>query len=87
MPSSVYSRTFQKAAQLAGSQKKLARYLRVPLSDLENWIADRDVPPISSFLKAVDFVLDETPSPSSSEPGDPPPPRDCASTGGSSVLL
>jgi hypothetical protein len=84
MSSSVYSRTFQKAAELAGGQKKLARYLRVPLSDLEKWIAGKDAPPMASFLRAVDLVLDETPSPSGSEAGDPPAPRDCAALGGSS---
>lgn len=67
MSSSVYSRTFQKAAQLAGGQKKLARFLHVPLSDLEKWIAGKDAPPMVTFLKAVDLVLDETPSPSGSD--------------------
>jgi hypothetical protein len=84
MASSVYSRTFQKAAELAGGQKKLARHLRVPLADLQNWIADKDVPPMASFLRAVDLVLDETSSPSASEAGDPPAPRDCGAFGGSS---
>ena len=87
MSSSVYSRTFQKAAQLAGSRRKLARQLQVPLSELEKWIDDKEVPPTPSFLKAVDYVLDETPPPSGSEPGAPPAPRDCASAGGSSYLL
>ena len=84
MISSVYSRTFQKAAELAGGPKKLARLLRVPLSDLGKWIADKDVPPMASFLKAVDLVLDETSSPPASEAGDPPAPRECGAFGGSS---
>ena len=84
MSSSVYSRTFQKAAQLAGGNKKLARYLRVPLADLENWIAGKGVPPTASFLKAVDYVLDETSSPPAAEAGDPPAPQDCAAVGGGS---
>jgi len=78
MPTSVYSRTLQKAAETAGSQKKLARLLRVPLVDLEKWIAGKDEPPMAVFLKAVDLVLDDTTSPGASEPGDPPAPRDCA---------
>ena len=77
MPTSVYSRTLQKAAEAAGGHKKLARILRVPLIDLEKWIADKDEPPMAVFLKAVDLVLDES-SPGGSEPGDPPAPRDCA---------
>ncbi len=86
MTSSVYSRTFQKAAQLAGGQKKLARQLRVPLGELEKWIAGREVPPTATFLKAVDLVLDETAPSAASEPADPPAPHDCASMGGSSML-
>jgi len=78
MPTSVYSRTLQKAAEAAGSQKKLAHLLRVPLVDLEKWIAGKDEPPMAVFLKAVDLVLDDTTSPGVSEPGDPPAPRDCA---------
>jgi hypothetical protein len=78
MPTSVYSRTLQKAAEAAGSQKKLARLLRVPLVDLDKWIAGKDEPPMAVFLKAVDLVLDDTTSPGASEPGDPPSPRDCA---------
>ena len=81
----VYRRTMQKAAQLLGGSKALARRLRVPLGDLEKWIAGKDVPPMPTFLRAVDIVLEET-SASGSEPGDPPPPRDCAGVGGSSVL-
>ena len=77
MPTSVYSRTLQKAAEGAGGQKKLARLLRVPLAELEKWIADKDEPPMAVFLKAVDLVLDDTTSPGASEAGDPPSPRDC----------
>ncbi|HEY7664558.1 MAG TPA: hypothetical protein VH934_15675 [Xanthobacteraceae bacterium] len=77
MPTSVYSRTLQKAAESAGGAKKLARILRVPLVDLEKWIADKDEPPMAVFLKAVDLVLDETAPQGASEPGDPPAPRDC----------
>ena len=78
MHASVYSRTLQKAADSAGGHKKLARILRVPLADLEKWIADKDEPPMAIFLKAVDLVLEETSSSGASEPGDLPPPRDCA---------
>ncbi len=78
MPTSVYSRTLQKAAEAVGGQKKLARLLRVPLGELEKWLADKDEPPMAVFLKAVDMVLDDTTSSGAcSEPGEPPPPRDC----------
>ena len=88
MVHSVYSRTFQKAAELAGGQKKLARHLRVPLAELEKWIAGGGTPPMATFLKAIDLVLDETSRPSGgSEPGDPPPSRDCAGVGNSSAMI
>ena len=60
MPSSVYSRTLQKAAELLGGRKALARHLRVPLEELDRWMADEGLPPMGVFLKVVDLVLDET---------------------------
>lgn len=88
MDASVYRRTLQKAAELAGGQKKLARYLSVPRGELEKWLAGTGTPPIATFLKAVDLVLDESSSSSgTSEPGDPPSPRDCAALGDTSVML
>ncbi len=87
MISSVYSRTFQKAAQLVGGQQKLARQLRVPIVELEKWIAGKEAPPMPTFLKAVDLVLDETAAgAAASEPAEPPGPRDCAPVGGSTLL-
>jgi hypothetical protein len=83
MVSSVYSRTFQKAAQLAGGHRQLARHLRVPLAELEKWMGGKDAPPMATFLKAVDLVLDQTAASSAaSETADPPAPRDCAKAGG-----
>jgi hypothetical protein len=78
---SVFSRTLQKAAELIGGRPQLCRYLHVPAADLMRWIADEAEPPKGIFLKAVDLVLDETPPPAESEPGDPPAPRDASSSG------
>ncbi|HEY7238206.1 MAG TPA: hypothetical protein VH600_03495 [Burkholderiales bacterium] len=78
MAASVYSRTLQKAADSTGGAKRLARLLRVPLGDLEKWIADKGEPPMAIFLKAVDLVLEEPIARGPSEPGEPPAPRDCA---------
>ena len=80
MVDKVYGRTLQKAAELSGGQKQLARMLHVPLAELEKWIAGMDTPPMSVFLKAIDFVLDETSPAAGSEPDDPAP-RDCATAG------
>lgn len=81
MASSVYSRTLQKAAELLGSRQKLARHLRVPLAELEKWIAGVAVPPTGTFLRAVDVVIVETQAPSGgepSDPGEPPPSREAS---------
>ena len=86
MASSVYSRTLQKAAELLGSRQKLARHLRVPLAELEKWIAGTALPPTGTFLNAVDVVIAETSAPAggepsgggTSDPGEPPAPREGA---------
>jgi hypothetical protein len=59
--STVISRTLQKAAEMAGGEKALARKLRVPLGELDKWIAGDAKPPMAIFLKAVDVVLEEAP--------------------------
>ncbi len=73
MPSSVYARTLQKAAELIGSRQNLARHLRVPLAELEKWIAGIAAPPAGTFLMAVDLVIAETAAPPPSD--DPAEPR------------
>jgi hypothetical protein len=83
---SVYSRTFQKASELVGGRAKLCRHLRVPLADLEKWIADKGAPPIGVFLRAVDLILEETPVPPSDTGSDEPAaPQDCSSYDDSSA--
>lgn len=73
----VYARTFQKAAELLGGRKALARELRVPTPDLEKWLAGSAKPPLSVFLQVIDLVLDETsPQGGLSEPGGGEPPRE-----------
>ena len=86
MVSIVYVRTLQKAADLAGGRKKLARQLRVPLAELDRWMAGDEAPPIATFLKAVDLVLDETGAPRDTDPGEAAPAQDCAS-GSASTLM
>jgi hypothetical protein len=84
----VYSKTFHKAAELLGDRKALARELRVPLADLERWIAGTTKPPLQMFLKAIDLVLDETaPQGGLSEPSDGAPPHDSSPGGHSSLML
>lgn len=79
--SKVMSRTLHKAAELVGGHKNLARRLRVPQAELQKWIGGEGRPPMATFLKAVDIVLEET-APDlrgGVEEPDSPAPRDCAS--------
>jgi len=85
--SSVYSRTLSKAAELIGGHAKLCRHLHVPAADLEKWIADRAVPPIGVFLRAVDLIIEQTPPPAGDSEPDDPAPRDCSSGSDSSATL
>ena len=87
MAASVYSRSFQKAAELIGGYDKLCRYLQVPPAKLREWIEGKAEPPAGIFLRVVDFLLDETPAPPQSDAVEPPAPRDCAGTGSSPTWL
>lgn len=78
MVASVHSRTLRKAAELLGGVSKLSRRLRVPSSELIEWMDDKAEPPGWVFLKAVDILLEETLPPAESEPPDPAAPRDSA---------
>ena len=60
MSGSVYSRTLRRAAELMGGRRQLARYLHVPMAELERWIADEAMPPTGIFLKTVDYIIEET---------------------------
>lgn len=60
MEDTVYSRTLQRAAEVLGGKSKLREVLRVPLRELDRWMAGAERPPTDIFLKAVDLV---TPTP------------------------
>jgi hypothetical protein len=85
--SSVYSRTLQKAAALAGGYAQLCRVLKVPAAELQKWIDDKATPPRGVFLLAVDYILQELPPVAASEPAEPPAPRDCSAGGETLTLL
>ena len=75
----VYSRTMLKAAEFLGGRQKLAEYLKTPPAEIEKWIAGEAKPPLATFLRAVDLIIDETAPSGDSDPGESPAPRDCAS--------
>lgn len=75
----VYSRALLRAVELVGGRDKLARVLRVPVSEIDKWIAGEAKPPREVFLRVVDLILDETgPANGSGDAQDPTPPRDAA---------
>lgn len=55
---SIYARTLWRALELLGGEEKLARHLRVPASELREWLTGMEVPPMAYFLMAVDVVED-----------------------------
>jgi len=56
---SVHARTLEKAAELIGGERALARYLRVPMPELFVWMRGASPIPDSVFLRAVDLVLND----------------------------
>jgi hypothetical protein len=58
---SVYSNTLRQAGVILGGDQQLARHLRVPLADLQYWLAGKEEPPRQVFLRAVDVVLEGNP--------------------------
>ena len=53
---SIYVRTLWRALEILGGEDKLARHLRVPATDLREWLTGMDMPPMAYFLMAVDVV-------------------------------
>ena len=79
MTTSVHSRVLQRAAEMLGGRDKLAKYLGVPLADVTRWIGGAVKPPRLHFLRAVEFIIDETSPPEGGDSnGDTPPANDCA---------
>jgi hypothetical protein len=74
----VYSRALLRAAELLGGREKLARMLRVPVSEIDKWIGGETKPPREVFLRVVDLILDETGPASDAPDSQEPPPRDAA---------
>ena len=56
MGKTVYARALQRAVEVLGSKEHLRALLRVPMRDLDDWIAGTRQPPMDVFLKAVDVM-------------------------------
>ena len=51
-------RVLQRACELMGSERALARRLRVPMPDLFAWMKGTDRPPRALFLESVDILIE-----------------------------
>jgi hypothetical protein len=51
-------RVLQRAVELMGSERAVARHLRVPMPDLFAWLKGADRPPRALFLEAVDLLIE-----------------------------
>lgn len=51
-------RVLQRAAEILGSERALARRLRVPMPSLFAWIKGNDRPTRTVFLEAIDILIE-----------------------------
>ena len=58
IPLTLEMRVLQRAVELLGSERALARRLRVPMPDLFAWLKGTDRPPRALFLDAVDLLIE-----------------------------
>lgn len=63
---------------MLGGRDKLAKYLGVSLADVTRWISGTTKVPRPHFLRAVEFIIDETSTPESDSTGETPPANDCS---------
>ena len=78
MAASVYSRALLRAAELLGGRDRLAKVLRAPKAELDQWIGGEAKPPREVFLQVVDLILDETGPAGGPDDATDPPPHDAA---------
>lgn len=52
----VYAETLQRAAVAMGGEQRLARTLRVPREQLDQWLAGETYPPTLVYQKALDLL-------------------------------
>ena len=63
MVTTVYTESLRRAAAELGGIEKLAVYLDVPLLTVEQWLSGAKRPPLSAFLRAVDFITSRSTTP------------------------
>lgn len=58
-PTTLEARVLQKAREIMGNDRALARELRLPMPELFAFLRGEDVPPKGVFLRAVDILLEQ----------------------------
>ncbi len=53
------ARILQQCEFLQGGRERLASFLQVPKSELDDWIAARSGPPRAAFERAMEIILAE----------------------------
>jgi hypothetical protein len=74
-------RVLERAVELLGNERALARRLRVPMYDLQAWMKGTERPPRALFLETVDVLiergqlmpLERAPSSDAAVPASPAP--------------
>jgi DNA-binding transcriptional regulator YiaG len=56
MPDNSVTRTLARAARTVGGAERLAEYLDVEDSELQDWLDGRREPPASIYVRALDLV-------------------------------
>jgi hypothetical protein len=59
----VHRRTLARAVEIAGTDEKLARFLRLPLAELQKWARGEAELPTAVFLALVDIVASNSLTP------------------------
>ena len=52
----VYMRTARKALEAVGGAQALAKTLGRPVTEINDWLAGREVPPDKAFLELLEIV-------------------------------
>lgn len=56
MHETIYMRTTRKALEAAGGAEPLAQALSRPVTEIEDWLSGRVVPPDKAFLELLEIV-------------------------------
>jgi hypothetical protein len=62
MKSNVFTESFRRAAIRLGGVRELAVFLQTPVETVDHWLIGTLRPPVSAFLRVVDYITSKNPS-------------------------